>query len=60
MLALQELSALKPHAFDAGLVFSGTASGTAIQGFEEASSYTPKAALIMFSMIQAVILLSGF
>lgn len=43
MSALQELSALKPHAFDAGLVFSGTASGTAIQGFEEASSYTPKA-----------------
>lgn len=43
MSALQELSALKPHAFDAGLVFSGTASGTAIQGFEESSSYTPKA-----------------
>lgn len=43
MSAFQELSALKPHAFDAGLVFSGTASGTVIQGFEQASSYTPKA-----------------
>lgn len=42
MSAFQELSALKPHSFDAGLVFSGTASGTLIQGFEQASSYTPK------------------
>ncbi len=43
MSALQELLTLKTHTFDAGLVFSGTASGTAIQGFEQASSYTPKA-----------------
>lgn len=42
MSAFQELSALKTHSFDAGLVFSGTASGTLIQGFEQASSYTPK------------------
>lgn len=42
MSALQELSTLKTHTFDAGLVFSGTTSGTAIQGFEQASSYTPK------------------
>ncbi len=43
MSVLQELEVLTPHAFDAGLVFSGVASGTMVQGFEQVSQYTPKA-----------------
>jgi len=35
------LKSLQPTALDAGLVFSGKASGRLIQGFDKPSAYTP-------------------
>ena len=38
---ISELESLQPTALDAGLVFSGNASGKLIQGYGKPSAYTP-------------------
>jgi len=38
---ISELESLQPTAWDAGLVFSGKASGRLIQGYDKPSAYTP-------------------
>ena len=39
---IEEIEKLVPAELDAGLIFSGKVSGRIIQGFESASSFTPK------------------
>ncbi len=38
---IEEIEKLNPTELDAGLIFSGKSSGRTVQGFEEASSFTP-------------------
>lgn len=42
MTAITELEKLKPKDLDAGLIFSGTASGKKINGYANPSSFTPE------------------